>query len=95
MKKTWSLAGRVAICALGAVVVFHPACASQRHRSSAAALQSHQKPVTYEADGTPIATGAPRRLSALAVGGSAWATFHEMRARRHRQQVAKLQPTVR
>jgi hypothetical protein len=43
------------------------------------------KQVSYEPDGTPIATGAPRRLSVLAGNdGRAWAAAHSARAPKHK-----------
>jgi hypothetical protein len=83
-------AARVALVMCGALVLAQPAFGSQRHQSTKPPLvQSHQKPVAYEADGTPIATGAPRRLSALAVGGSAWAAHRETRGKRRHEQIAR------
>ena len=92
-EKRW--AGRAVLVALGIFALVLPAPASQHHPQPRTAPQIHQRPVAYENDGTPIATGAPRRLSALAMGGSAWATYHDARGKRHRQQIAKLQAPVR
>jgi hypothetical protein len=86
--KRW--VGRVILLALGSLALVSPTYASQHHQQTKAAAQTHQK-VTYQTDGTPVATGAPRRLSALAMGGSAWTAYHEMRGKRHRQQIANKQ----
>jgi hypothetical protein len=81
---------RVALFVCGALVLAQPATASQKHQPAKSAMvQRRQKPVAYEADGTPIATAAPRRLSSIAVGGSAWTAYHETRGRRRHQQIAR------
>ena len=82
------LVGRVVVVTVVTLALVPAAYASERHQPKAAAAQSHQKLVSYAPDGAPIATGAPRRLSALAMGGSAWAAYHETHGKRHRQQIA-------
>jgi len=88
--KRW--AGRAILVALGISACVSSTSASQHRQPTKPAVQTHQKLVAYQTDGTPIATGAPRRLSALAMGGSAWTAYHETRGRKHRQQVANKQP---
>jgi len=81
---------RVALFVCSALVLTQPACASQKHQPvKSAMVRGRPKPVAYEADGTPIATAAPRRLSSIAVGGSAWTAYHEARGKRRHQQIAR------
>jgi hypothetical protein len=89
MNNRHSLA-RVALVIFGAIILAQPTSASQKHPTTKpAAAQTRQKPVAYGVDGAPIATGAPRRLSSLAVGGSAWSAYHESHGKKRHQQIAR------
>jgi hypothetical protein len=83
---------RLATCAaalfLSAVSSMQPSLATQHQPVKSNPLDSKHRPAAYASDGTPIATGAPRRLSPLAGKDSvAWAAVHSARAK-HKQRVA-------
>ena len=83
-------------CAVVAFALAPPSYAIDRHqRPKVVAVTPHRKPVGYGPDGTPIATGAPRQLSALAMGGSAWSAYHAMRGKRRQQLANKQQSAIR
>ena len=83
---------RLAICAAAllssAALSLQPGFASQQQLTKPNASESKHKPTAFTPDGTPVATGAPRRLSPLAgKDGIAWAAVHGAHAK-HKQRVA-------
>ena len=86
------LVGRTGLLALLVVALASPDYAAENHPPPKTATRQVHPPVAYDRDGAPIATAAPRRLSSLAMGGSAWSAYHAMHGKKHHQQIANKQP---